>query len=266
MKNNKLSLYDICQDCGTQCCTEPGPPIVFLEEATKIREYVSGNSLKNYLQKAKGKDYFIIPRDERGCPYLNSGKCEIQDVKPLDCQIYPLNPLEKKGRIETGVSETCPAKHLLTSEYKKEVLNLFESLDEKEKREFAMLARNQGYVLRERPSDYGLELVLDLYGCNSDVLRSKQELIKYNKEIVKVIDMQEVGEPIIPEKFGKGNLFGYSSVQFIQTSSITTHISEKMLEAHVNIFSCKDFDTKKATNFTKDFFKARKIKSRKFKR
>ena len=86
------------------------------------------------------------------------------------------------------------------------------------------------------------------------------------KQLIQLIDMESYGEPIIPPKFGKGILKGFSSVQFMETSSITAHIAEQMLEAHINIFSCKDFDSKKAEEFTKEFFKAQKVKSKLIKR
>lgn len=266
MGKNSLSLYDICQDCGTKCCIEPGPPIVFTREIKRIKSYLETNRLKNYLQEIEGKNHFIIPRDEKGCPYLNNGMCEIQEVKPVDCQIYPMNPIEVDKRIELSVSESCPAKHLLNPAYERGALELFAKLSNREKKAMAELARVEGYILREKPSSFGLELIMDLWGCNPNILSSREELIRYNKEIVKAINMKAVGDPIIPKEFGKGILYGYSSCQFIQTSSIITHIAKKMLEAHINIFSCKYFDPKKATEFTKDFFKARKMKSKVMKR
>jgi len=55
---------------------------------------------------------------------------------------------------------------------------------------------------------------------------------------------------------------GFSLVQLIESSSISGHFSELWNKAFINIFSCKLFDDKKAANFTKKFFKAKKIKKR----
>lgn len=262
---NQLSLYEICNDCGSRCCTEPGPPIVFQREIQKIRNYCEANGLRDYLvpiEEENGR-LFTIPRGEDGCPYVNSeGSCDIQEVKPTDCRIYPHEPIEIEGEMVLGVSASCPAKHLLDGSFSREAEGLFSTLSRQDIRDLEKYTGLEGYDIRREPSDFGLELALDLWGCNPLVLRSREKIIEYNQRIVSLIGMEPVGDPIIPKKFGNGTLYGFSSIQFIQTSSIVTHIAEKMLEAHVNIFSCKDFDTEEATEFTKDFFKARKTRSR----
>ena len=47
---------------------------------------------------------------------------------------------------------------------------------------------------------------------------------------------------------------GTSAVQFILTSTIVIHTLDLMKAAYVNIFSCKDFDTDEAAEFTAKWF------------
>ena len=105
---------------------------------------------------------------------------------------------------------------------------------------------------------------VNLYGCDHSLLQSKDGIRKYLVGLCKVIKMKRMGEPII-KKFGEGNLEGYSAMQFIETSSVTLHLDDKMGDrAFIDIFSCKDFSAKEAEKFSKDFFKAKKSKMKVF--
>lgn len=102
--------------------------------------------------------------------------------------------------------------------------------------------------------------IIDLYGCDENLVRSRDKLEQFGKELCKVIEMTPFGEPIV-KRFGKGDLEGHSSVvQLIETSNITIHLDEFENKAFIDIFSCKDFDVKKAENFCKDYFKAKESK------
>jgi S-adenosylmethionine/arginine decarboxylase-like enzyme len=110
---------------------------------------------------------------------------------------------------------------------------------------------------------YGKELILDLYDCDPQIIRSKKKILEYSKKICDLIKVKKYGKPIC-ERFALSNppAAGYSLVQLIESSSITGHFSELLNRAFINIFSCKLFDHKIATDFTKKFFKAKKIKNR----
>jgi len=110
---------------------------------------------------------------------------------------------------------------------------------------------------------YGKELILDLIDCDPKIIRSKDKILEYIDRVCELIIMKRYGNPII-ERFGFGKDYsaGYSVVQLIETSSITGHFSELWNSAYINIFSCKLFDDKITTAFTKKFFKAKKIKNR----
>ena len=104
---------------------------------------------------------------------------------------------------------------------------------------------------------YGIETVIDLHGCEREAISSEPKLREYLKKIVKALDMVAYGPPFV-ERFGfnADHTAGYSIVQLIETSSVTGHFSESFLSAHINIFSCKPYDTENAFEFTKEFFGA----------
>jgi S-adenosylmethionine/arginine decarboxylase-like enzyme len=117
---------------------------------------------------------------------------------------------------------------------------------------------------KENPKkSYGQELILDLYDCDPKVIRSKKKLQEFVDQLCRLIQMKKYGRTIIPH-FGHNHpkAAGYSLVQLIETSSITGHFSELWNSAYINIFSCKPFEVQKTTKFTKDFFRAKRVKKR----
>ena len=110
---------------------------------------------------------------------------------------------------------------------------------------------------------YGKELILDLMDCDPKIIRSKKKILEYSNRVCDLIKVKKYGKPICERfAFEKDYATGYSLVQLIESSSITGHFSELWNQAFINIFSCKLFNDKIATEFTKRFFKAKKIKNR----
>ena len=114
--------------------------------------------------------------------------------------------------------------------------------------------------------NYGIELVLDMHKCDISTF-TKESLSKYFIELCKLIDMKRHGEPLFwHDDSNISHLKGVSAMQFIETSNIVVHALKLLETVFVNIFSCKDFDTKVAEEFTKNFFKAKEVNSRVFER
>lgn len=109
---------------------------------------------------------------------------------------------------------------------------------------------------------WGKSVSIDLFDCPFERVSSKTVIQEYIKAILIEINMSAHG-PTYIDRFGdpKSNLEGYSAMQFIETSSITIHCDEVNNRAFIDIFSCKDFDDQKATEFTKNFFEAKRSKS-----
>jgi S-adenosylmethionine decarboxylase len=108
---------------------------------------------------------------------------------------------------------------------------------------------------------FGQELILDLSGCNPRTVKSKKKILEYSNKICRLIKVKKYGQPII-ERFALhlDHAAGYSLIQLIESSLVSGHFSELWNRAYINIFSCKNFDDKKAAAFTKKFFNAKKIK------
>ena len=117
--------------------------------------------------------------------------------------------------------------------------------------------------LAENKKFFGKELILDLYDFNPESIRSKKKILEYSDKICRVIKVKKYGKPIV-ERFALHLDYaaGYFLVQLIESSLVSGHFSELWNGAFINIFSCKDFDDKKAAAFTKKFFNAKKIKER----
>ncbi len=102
---------------------------------------------------------------------------------------------------------------------------------------------------------WGKSVAIDLHGCSLENISDPKLIKNFIAKVIKVVGMKAHG-PVYIDRFGAGNLEGYSAMQFIETSSITVHCDEPGRRCFVDIFSCKDFDEKKALNFSKDFFGA----------
>jgi S-adenosylmethionine/arginine decarboxylase-like enzyme len=114
---------------------------------------------------------------------------------------------------------------------------------------------------------FGYELVIDLKGCDTEIITCRKSLKKYVDKLCKLIKMKKYGKIVLPY-FGENAEYtkGYSLVQLIETSSIVGHFSDYWATAYINIFSCKKFDHEIAGKFTKDFFKAKKMSAKLLKR
>lgn len=111
---------------------------------------------------------------------------------------------------------------------------------------------------------YGLELILDLHGC--DVRKfTRGNIEQYFVKLCELIDMKREDlhfwdDEDVPEEGRQTDpkTMGVSAVQFILTSSIVIHALPMLQSAYVNIFSCKKFDVEKADKFTKEWFGAKR--------
>jgi len=115
---------------------------------------------------------------------------------------------------------------------------------------------------------YGCELILDLQGCDVSTFNRKS-LDSFFTELCDLIEMErcevhfwdDVGVPP-GEQQTLPHTKGTSAVCFILTSTIVVHTLELLKAAYVNIFSCKEFDSKAAEEFTKKWFGAQDCSTR----
>ena len=107
------------------------------------------------------------------------------------------------------------------------------------------------------PKRYGMELILDLHGCNVKTF-TKENISRFFVELCDLIDMKRHGDPMFwYDDSNIVHLKGTSAVQFIETSDVVIHCLDILEAVYLNIFSCKEFDVKAAENFSVKFFGAR---------
>jgi len=114
-------------------------------------------------------------------------------------------------------------------------------------------------------NDYGKELILDLHNCNPEKF-TRESIGDYFVELCDLIDMQRADlhwwdDLDLPEeeRETEPHLKGTSAIQFITTSNITIHTLDILKNVYLNIFSCKNFDTDVAKNFSEKWFEGQAV-------
>ena len=102
---------------------------------------------------------------------------------------------------------------------------------------------------------FGIELVMDIDNCDPTVITDPDALTRYASELVDRIKMTAYGQPWL-QHFGHANAVtsGFTVFQPIETSSILLHVSEGLRRIHINIFSCRPFDTHDAMDYSEAYF------------
>lgn len=112
---------------------------------------------------------------------------------------------------------------------------------------------------------YGKELILDLHHCDPKQFNRKA-LKRFFVELCDLIDMQrcdlhfwdDYGVPVAKRQTAP-HLKGTSAIQFIMTSNVTIHTLDLLGNVYLNIFSCKNFDTRTAVRFCETFFEGKAV-------
>jgi S-adenosylmethionine/arginine decarboxylase-like enzyme len=89
---------------------------------------------------------------------------------------------------------------------------------------------------------WGMLAAIDLHGCERSRLEDPDTLRRLVPSLINAIGMRAHG-PLMLERFGDGELEGWSAMQFIETSSITVHADEVSGRCFVDVFSCRPFDS-----------------------
>ncbi|MEM5772783.1 MAG: adenosylmethionine decarboxylase [Candidatus Aenigmatarchaeota archaeon] len=109
---------------------------------------------------------------------------------------------------------------------------------------------------------FGPHLTLDLYQCNRKKLSDKNFILSFLEELADVIEMRKIAPAQVVEYPGNPNSFdagGISAFVLIAESHISIHTFVKQAFASVDIFSCKDFDLKKAEAFVVERLEPKKV-------
>jgi S-adenosylmethionine/arginine decarboxylase-like enzyme len=103
---------------------------------------------------------------------------------------------------------------------------------------------------------WGMLAAIDLHGCERRRLEDPGSIRAFVPAVIEAIGMRAHG-PLHIERFGAGELEGWSAMQFIETSSITIHLDEVSERAFVDVFSCRQFDPETAAAIATSHFGGR---------
>jgi S-adenosylmethionine/arginine decarboxylase-like enzyme len=109
---------------------------------------------------------------------------------------------------------------------------------------------------------FGWELLLDLYECDPQKVRSAEALSSFVIQLCKLIGVNAFGKPIC-ERFGViPKVKGYTIIQMLDCSTLVVHCSELKNAVYLEIFSCKPYDPATVTDFCRIYFNAATVEQR----
>jgi S-adenosylmethionine decarboxylase len=100
---------------------------------------------------------------------------------------------------------------------------------------------------------WGLLAAIDLHGCPPGPVADPDTIRAFVPALIDAIGMRAHG-PLLLERFGDGDLEGWSAMQFIETSSITVHADEVAGRCFIDVFSCRPFDAELAAAVAVEHF------------
>jgi S-adenosylmethionine/arginine decarboxylase-like enzyme len=103
------------------------------------------------------------------------------------------------------------------------------------------------------PTPWGVLAAIDLRDCAVERLADPECIRCFVADLVHGIGMRAHG-PTLLDRFGQGELEGWSAMQFIETSSVTVHADEVDGRCFVDVFSCRPFDPDVAMAIARQWF------------
>ena len=100
---------------------------------------------------------------------------------------------------------------------------------------------------------WGMLAAIDLHDCDRARLADPDTVRRFVPAVIDAIGMRAHGGLAL-ERFGDGELEGWSAMQFIETSSITLHADEVFGRCFVDVFSCRPFDPDVAAAIAAEHF------------
>lgn len=113
----------------------------------------------------------------------------------------------------------------------------------------------------EKEKAWGLLTSLDLHECDPEIVENEAKLKEYVLTLCDMIDMKRYGDVNCVYFGSDPKVQGYTVYQLIETSMVSGHFGlnpdGKTGYGYIDIFSCKSYDSEKASKFTQEFFKAK---------
>lgn len=103
---------------------------------------------------------------------------------------------------------------------------------------------------------WGLSCSFDLKSCNPEFIREADKIKQFVIELCDLIEMKRFGDCQVVHFGEDEKVAGYSMIQLIETSLISSHMRNEDNSIYLDVFSCKLYDPEKVANFAINFFEA----------
>ena len=119
-----------CSECDRRCCSSA---VVLPEEMKSISRAAKMGFFQRRKVFQKRGNYYIIKGN--ACPFLKEGLCSVEQVKPLNCRIFPLALTHQGKDAEWAVSPECPQSKKVPFEFVEHAKELAQPLLDKHRNE-----------------------------------------------------------------------------------------------------------------------------------
>jgi len=111
---------------------------------------------------------------------------------------------------------------------------------------------------------FGYHYMLDLYGCDKDVIDSVEKNYEYLDNLPESLGMEKQSPPFVIYTDAKKwpDKAGISAWVPIVESGISIHTVTPTNFASIDIYSCKEFDKEKVKKITCDMFKPQQVEEK----
>ena len=108
---------------------------------------------------------------------------------------------------------------------------------------------------------FGLHLMLDMYGCDPQLLNDANFLYTVLDDLPEKINMRKLTKPYLVTTPGNGQKDpgGWSGFVIIEESHISVHTFVKRGFITIDVYSCQQFDTELALSYFKEKFKSEDV-------
>ena len=121
---------DFCDQCDRRCCSRP---VALPEERERIIRATKMGILRRRRVFRKRQGHYIIEGEP--CPFLKNGSCSIEEVRPLNCRIFPLALTHRGKDAQWALSPECPSIDNVPREFVEHAKIAGEALLEKHRKE-----------------------------------------------------------------------------------------------------------------------------------